>query len=124
MNFEVNSLISVLTFAAGAGSAVWGMISWYAGAEKKKYAAEREFQHLKRNQEQMKQSIEHVTKEIDALSDDVKTLTAVFNVMLTQNGQSISGILAYKKHRGKPDRSPVAHSKIPLRSRHECNSPH
>ncbi|KAM3102105.1 hypothetical protein ACKFKH_32440 [Phormidesmis sp. 146-20] len=96
MNVEISSLISIATFLAGAGSAVWGMVQWYAGAEKKKYAAERDFQHLRRNQEQMKLAIEHITKEIDLLSDDMKTLTAVFNVLLSKDGQTVSGILGYR----------------------------
>lgn len=95
--FDVKSLISVLTFMAGAGSAVWAMIRFYASAETKRYAAERDFDHLRRNQDQMKVSIQELTKEIDGLSDDMKTLTAVFNVMLNQQGQSVSGILGYKK---------------------------
>jgi hypothetical protein len=97
MNFEINSFISILTFLAGAGSAVWGMVQWYAGAEKKKYAAERDFQHLRRNQEQMKESIKHITTEIDLLSDDMKTLTACFNLLLNQSGQTVSGILGHRK---------------------------
>jgi hypothetical protein len=45
----------------------------------------------------MKQSSASLAKEIDNLSDDMKTLTAVFNVMLSQQGQSVSGLLGYKK---------------------------
>lgn len=97
--FDVKSLISVLTFLAGAGSAVWGMVRFYADAEKKRYAAERDFEHLRRNQEQMKQSIVSLSEDIDGLSDDLKTHLAVFNVMLAQSGQSVSGILGYKKQR-------------------------
>ncbi|PSB20561.1 hypothetical protein C7B65_06550 [Phormidesmis priestleyi ULC007] len=95
--FDTKTLISLATFLAGAGSAVWGMVRFYADGEKKRYAAERDFTHLRNNQDQMRQSIQELTKEIDELSDDMKTLTAVFNVMLAQRGESVSGILGYKK---------------------------
>jgi septal ring factor EnvC (AmiA/AmiB activator) len=96
-SIDVKSIIAILTFLAGAGSAVLGMLRWFSTSERKRFAAEREFEHLKRNQEQMKQSSASLAKEIDNLSDDMKTLTAVFNVMLSQQGQSVSGLLGYKK---------------------------
>lgn len=94
---DLQGLISLATFMAGAGSAVWAMIRIYADAEKKRYGEERDFKHLKGNQEQMQLSLASLSKEIDYLSDDVRTLTAVFNVMLAQQGQSVSGLLGYKK---------------------------
>ncbi|PSB18440.1 hypothetical protein C7B65_15205 [Phormidesmis priestleyi ULC007] len=95
--FDTKTLISLATFLAGAGSAVWGMVRWYGDGEKKRYAAERDFEHLRKSQEQMRQSILLLTREIDELSDDMKIHLAVFNVMLAQNGQSVSGILGYKR---------------------------
>ncbi|KAM3099550.1 hypothetical protein ACKFKG_03165 [Phormidesmis sp. 146-35] len=97
MKLEISNVISILTFLAGAGSAVWGMVRWYGDGEKKRYAAERDFQHLRRNQEQMKEQISHIGKEIDGLSDDFKTLNACFNLLLGQSGQTMSGILGYRK---------------------------
>ncbi len=97
--FDIKNLVSLATFLAGAGSAVWGMVRWYGDGEKRRYAAERDFTHLRNNQEQMKQQIASLAKEIDSLSDDMKTHLAVFNVMLSQRGESVSGILGYKKRR-------------------------
>lgn len=96
-SIDIKSILAILTFLAGAGSAVLGMLRWFSTAERKRFAAEREFQHLLKNQLQMQQAIASLAKELDHLSDDVKTLTAVFNVMLNQQGQSVSGILGYKK---------------------------
>ena len=95
--FDLQNLISLLTFLAGAGSAVWAMVRFYAQSEKKRYAAERDFNHLRNNQEQMKESIKALSSEIDGLSDDMKTLTACFNLILNQSGQSVSSILGYRK---------------------------
>jgi hypothetical protein len=103
MKFEISNIISIATFLAGAGSAVWGMVKWYGDGEKKRYAAERDFQHLRNHQEQMKQSIAQLVKEIDGLSDDVKTMNACFSLLLGQSGQTMSGILGYKRKRSEND---------------------
>ncbi len=100
-NVDVNSIISLLTFLAGAGSAVWGMLQYYSSSEKKKFAAEREFQHLKNNQQQMQQALNKMMDELDDLSDDMKTQNACFNLLLSQSGQSLSGIFA-QKSRNEP----------------------
>ena len=99
IKFDIQNLVTLLTFLAGAGSAVLGMVKWYANSQKKAYAAERDFNHLRRNQEQMKESIKMLSSEVDELLADVKTLTAVFNLLLAKNNDSVSGLLGYKdKH--------------------------
>ena len=95
--FDIQNLITLATFLAGAGSAVWGMLQYFSTNEKKKFAAEREFQHLKRNQQQMQQALDKMMEELDELSDDMKTQNACFNMLLSQSGQSLSGIFAQKK---------------------------
>ncbi len=97
---DVQSLISLSTFLAGAGSAAFGMVKWYANSQKKAYAAERDFNHLRRNQEQMKESIKMLSEEVDELMADMKTLTAVFNVLLAKTDESVSSILGYEKKHG------------------------
>ena len=96
---DIQSVISLLTFMAGAGSAVWGMLQYYSSSEKKKFAAEREFAHLKRDLQGMQLNLAQMMKELDGLGDDMKTHIAVFNAMLNQRGESVSGILGYKKPR-------------------------
>ncbi|KAM3091132.1 hypothetical protein ACKFKG_26765 [Phormidesmis sp. 146-35] len=103
MDTKISNIISILTFLAGVGGGVWGMLRWYGEGEKKRYAAERDFQHLKRNQEQMQQSIAQLIAEIDGLSDDFKTLNACFNLLLGERGQTISGILGYKRKKGNDE---------------------
>ena len=100
-NVDINSIISLLTFLAGAGSAVWGMLQYYSSSEKKKFAAEREFTHLKNNQQQMQYALSKMMEELDELSDDMKTQNACFNLLLSQSGQSLSGIFA-QKNRNEP----------------------
>ena len=97
MKFDLQNFISLATYLAGVGSAVWGMLQFYSSSEKKKFAAEREFQHLKRNQQQMQEALAKMMEELDELSDDMKTQNACFNLLLSQSGQSLSGIFAQKK---------------------------
>jgi len=93
---DIKSILSILTFLAGVGGGVLGMLRWFSTSERKKFAAEREFQHLLRNQAQMQQAIAMLSKELDGLSDDMKTQSACFQLLLSQSGQSISGIFAHK----------------------------
>lgn len=46
-----------------------GGILWYANSEKKKYAAERDFAHIRRNQEQMQQGLNDLLREFDRRFD-------------------------------------------------------
>lgn len=99
-NVDVKSILSILTFLAGVGGGVLGMLRWFSTSERKKFAAEREFIHLRNNQEQMKRSMAILSSELDELSDDMKTQSACFQMLLSQSGQSISGIFAHKPKRG------------------------
>jgi hypothetical protein len=96
-NVDIKSILSVLTFLAGMGSGVWGMLKWFSDSERKKYAAERAFNHLTNDQAQMKRSIEMLCDEVDELGADMKTQAACFEMLLAQSGQTISGLFAYKK---------------------------
>jgi len=93
---DIKSIISILTFLAGVGGGVLGMLRWLSTSERKKFAAEREFQHLLKNQAQMRQSLAMLGHELDELSADMKTQSACFQLLLSQSGQSISGIFAHK----------------------------
>lgn len=45
--------ISLISLVMGLTSFIGGLVLWYRGAVEKRFAAERDFQHLKRNQEQL-----------------------------------------------------------------------
>ena len=65
MNFDANSLISLGGLILAFTTTLCGAILWYVQTEKKKYAAERDFNHLRRNIEQLTQSIQYQTKELE-----------------------------------------------------------
>lgn len=46
-----------------------GFVLWFSNSEKKKYAAERDFNHIRRNQEQTNASLASILAEIDKRFD-------------------------------------------------------
>lgn len=52
------------------GVVVW-YVFWYANSEKKKYAAERDFNHLKNNQKSISDGIAEIAKDFDSRFDDL-----------------------------------------------------
>lgn len=69
MNIE--RLITVIVGIVGILASIDAGIQRYNRATKSKYAAERDFAHLQRNQEQLKQSIAVILEENDKMNDDV-----------------------------------------------------
>jgi hypothetical protein len=65
MKFDIAVTISIFSFIVLIGSNFIWLLKSYGDGEKKKYAAEREFQHLKRNQEQLIMNISLLFKDID-----------------------------------------------------------
>ncbi|MCY7275103.1 MAG: hypothetical protein LH702_15560 [Phormidesmis sp. CAN_BIN44] len=47
----------------------------------------------------MKRSLEMLAEELDELSDDMKTQSACFQMILSNSGQTVSGIFAHKPKR-------------------------
>lgn len=54
-----------ITFAMSMAGFIGGAIFWYNGKIQKTYAAERDFKHLRTNQEQMLQLFNIVSDELD-----------------------------------------------------------
>jgi len=72
-------LVSLLPFAGfllGLLTALAGLFAYYKNSLKKSYAAERDFQHLKRNQEQMVQMLLQLDDSIDGLRIEIVRITS------------------------------------------------
>ncbi|MFK0730926.1 MAG: hypothetical protein ACIWVG_07105, partial [Gloeotrichia echinulata HAB0833] len=69
---DINTLIAFFSFALALFTTGTGAILWYANTEKKKYAAERDFAHLKRNQESISEGIDHLLTELDRRLDTIE----------------------------------------------------
>lgn len=64
------------------GVVVWYAV-WYANAEKKKYAAERDFNHLKNNQKDISDGIAEIAKDFDNRFDELdKRLNSIDHDLL------------------------------------------
>ncbi|MBD2416093.1 hypothetical protein FACHB389_35550 [Nostoc calcicola FACHB-389] len=70
--FTASDLIALGGLILATVTTVMGGVLWYANAEKKKYAAERDFAHIRRNQEQMQQGLNNLLHELDRRFDVVE----------------------------------------------------
>jgi hypothetical protein len=94
----IDTAIAVLSFVGGVVTAViagaLAVLRYYSEARTKSYAAERDFQHLKRNQEQMQDLLLRVDSQNEKLSEDVRLMQRLMHVVITKLGDdSISGLL-------------------------------
>jgi ABC-type nickel/cobalt efflux system permease component RcnA len=71
----------------------------YATCKQKEYAAERDFEHLRRNQEQMKEALRVLDDELTETRADFKELKGMLVVVFSQSGESISGIFAHRREK-------------------------
>lgn len=58
------AVMSVITFASGT-------LAWYSARVQKTYAAQRDFEHLKRNYNQMSENLAAIAEEIDRRFDSL-----------------------------------------------------
>ncbi|BAZ66267.1 hypothetical protein ACE1AT_13935 [Pelatocladus sp. BLCC-F211] len=65
-------LIAFGSFFIACITAIAGGIFWYANSEKKKYGLERDFGHIRRNQEQIQTSLNTILGEFDRRFDIVE----------------------------------------------------
>lgn len=70
INFALATTIGVL----GLLGSIFGGIAWYNGAIEKRFAAQRSFEHLRKNQEQMGQALALIDTQLDEISNDIKQL--------------------------------------------------
>ena len=63
--------LAFLNLLLGAGTTFSGIIFWYRNVIRKSYAAQRDFNHLKKNQEQILQNLEYLLREQDKRFDTI-----------------------------------------------------
>jgi hypothetical protein len=77
---EINSLLPVAGFLLALGGNITWAIIMYGNSEKKKYAAERDFNHLRNNQKQMTDNIAHgfdtIERKIEILQRETLEIKA------------------------------------------------
>lgn len=75
MNQAIALLPLVATFL-GVVSTIGGFLLYYNSSVRKRYAAERDFQHLKKNQEQMGQLLLQIDDSLNDIRTELARLTA------------------------------------------------
>lgn len=70
INFTLSATIGVI----GLIGSIFGGIAWYNGAIEKRFAAQRSFEHLRKNQEQMGQALAIIDTQLDEVANDIKQL--------------------------------------------------
>lgn len=70
-------------FIAGLIPYALNLLSHYSNSQQKRYAAERDFQHLKNNQENIVENLNYMAKEFDRRFDDIdKRLNHIDHALL------------------------------------------
>lgn len=90
-----------ISLIMGLASFLSGLLLWYKGSIEKRYAAQRDFGHLKRNYESLSEGVNLQAKEMDRRFDqveaDLREIKILLQVQLAKQGDSISGVLGSKK---------------------------
>ena len=85
----VSTLIGIAGFLSG-------LVLWYRGAVEKQYASQRDFAHLRRNQEQLLQNLGSLSEDID--EGKRAALEAAHRVdLLVQQVDAMSRVLIEQK---------------------------
>lgn len=71
MKFNPSDLIALGALALTIITTIAGALIWYSQGERKKYAAERDFVHLKNNQKSISDGIVHLS---DLIEQHLKTI--------------------------------------------------
>lgn len=93
--------LSIILSITGLVGFIGGAVTWYAGAVRKRYAAERDFDHLKRNYRQMAENQKAILKELDDRFDrtdqELIKLVMLINTLLVKAGGTESEIYRANK---------------------------
>lgn len=89
--------LEILSICVGLAGAVFGMLMWYKSAVEKSYAAQRDFQHLKRNQEQiaslLSANMEELERQFNQIDKDLTELRNwIQNLAVLYRGEGSTGI--------------------------------
>jgi hypothetical protein len=69
----MDNYFNIISLVMGLSSFIGGMVLWYRGSVEKRYAAERDFAHLRRNYEQLCQELMELEEKIDTKSGTLLT---------------------------------------------------
>ena len=79
---DVDKLIAVIGVIIAILGVVDSGLQRYVRANTGKYAAQRDFEHLRRNQEQLKESLRVVIEDSDKMNDEMIRLSVQISTLL------------------------------------------
>lgn len=65
----LDSALAIGGFLMGVGTMLVGVVAWISQSSKKRYAAERDFEHLKRNYQQLAEGQATLLRELEERAD-------------------------------------------------------
>lgn len=68
---SLNDFVAIGGFIIGILTSMAGFLAWYGTSVKKAYAAERDFNHLRRNYEQLAENQTHILSELNDIQENV-----------------------------------------------------
>jgi hypothetical protein len=81
---SLNDFVAIGGFVLGILTAFCGWLAWYGSSVKKAYAAERDFNHLRRNYEQLAENQKHILQLLEDINEGVTDN----NKILLQKGEN------------------------------------
>lgn len=78
----MNYLFEHAALVVGVITSIGGGVAWYSAFVRKQYAAERDFQHLKRNYETMRDALSALEDDLDKRLDKVDLQQVHMTAML------------------------------------------
>lgn len=81
-DLKPSDLIALCSLFLACFTTLIGAILWYTQSEKKKYASERDFQHIRNNQKNISDSIALLTKDIEDKLDNIARDILEINITL------------------------------------------
>lgn len=96
MNKQAVDLLQFILLILSVGSALFAIVTWYSATVQKRYASQRDFEHLKRNYQQLADNQAQIIKELDSRFDeatlDLRDIKNMLNVIMVKiNTQSSGG---------------------------------
>ena len=96
MNKQAIELLQFVVLCISVGTTIFVTVSWYSSVIRKQYAAQRDFDHLKRNYQQLSEGHAQIMKEFDTrfdkqVTDMIECKNTMNVILLKLTGDQSSG---------------------------------
>jgi hypothetical protein len=87
----LDSALAIGGFLLGLGTTLVGIVAWLSQSAKKRYAAERDFEHLKRNYQQLVEGQATLLRELEERADRLQNALERQQIVLQVVLAKVSG---------------------------------